>query len=130
MTPARARSRLYATLQALDLRLGAIHLEDGDGPGDAADQHALVQAREDATGERARLAEQRRHVVAALIRIEEKSWGQCIDCQDDIAPARLEAIPWASRCVACEARHESETRASTPVLDVRPPDYADGEEDS
>ncbi len=45
--------------------------------------------------ERALLTE----VEAALKRIEDGTYGKCIVCGDAIPEKRLEAIPWASRCV-------------------------------
>jgi DnaK suppressor protein len=45
--------------------------------------------------ERALLTE----VEAALKRIEDGTYGKCIVCGDTIPEKRLEAIPWASRCV-------------------------------
>lgn len=47
-----------------------------------------------------------RDINAALRRIEEGSFGECIDCGQEIPEKRLEAIPWASRCVRCEESKE------------------------
>jgi RNA polymerase-binding transcription factor DksA len=33
-------------------------------------------------------------------------YGKCIDCGTDIPLARLQAQPWAARCVACQERFE------------------------
>ena len=52
--------------------------------------------------ERALLTE----VQAALKRIEDGTYGKCIDCGKPIPEKRLEAIPWASRCVEDEAKLE------------------------
>ena len=41
-------------------------------------------------------------VMAALRRIRDGSFGICIDCESLIAPKRLAAVPWASRCVRCQ----------------------------
>jgi DnaK suppressor protein len=38
----------------------------------------------------------------ALARIDSEGWGVCVDCGDDIAGRRLEAIPWALRCISCQ----------------------------
>ena len=38
-------------------------------------------------------------VNAALERIDEGSYGTCAACGQEIAPARLEARPWASLCI-------------------------------
>lgn len=45
-------------------------------------------------------------IRAALTRLEEGRYGRCRKCAAEIEPARLEAIPYADRCVACadEAR--------------------------
>jgi DnaK suppressor protein len=48
---------------------------------------------------------QREEVLAALRRIEDNSYGRCIDCGGDIPEGRLEARPDAARCVNCQAKH-------------------------
>jgi DnaK suppressor protein len=45
-------------------------------------------------------------IAAALFRIEKNEFGQCMDCGEPIAKARLLAFPEASRCVECQTRHE------------------------
>ena len=42
-----------------------------------------------------------RVVQSALERIESGSYGVCDSCGEDIGQARLEAVPEATRCVAC-----------------------------
>lgn len=37
----------------------------------------------------------------ALLRIEEGTYGECAVCGKPIAPARLEALPTATRCINC-----------------------------
>ena len=50
-------------------------------------------------------------VDAALRRLEEGSYGDCFECGDEIAEARLRALPFAVRCKDCEeARENSERR--------------------
>ena len=110
MTRAQARSQLFATLQALDLRLRALHLDPPEPVGDAIDQQTANQLREEGLGEQARLIAHREQVIAALIRLEEGTWGQCITCNGPIAPDRLAAKPEAARCLGCETRYEAESR--------------------
>ena len=43
-------------------------------------------------------------VDAALRRIDSGSYGQCEQCHQPIAPARLEAVPEATRCIGCASR--------------------------
>ena len=48
---------------------------------------------------------QRDEVLAALARIEESTYGRCVDCAGEIPEGRLDARPDAARCVACQAKH-------------------------
>jgi DnaK suppressor protein len=43
-------------------------------------------------------------VDAALDRMDGGDYGLCADCGDPISGKRLEAIPWAVRCVSCQER--------------------------
>ncbi|MGO4879658.1 MAG: TraR/DksA family transcriptional regulator [Bryobacteraceae bacterium] len=43
-----------------------------------------------------------REVKAALRRIHDGSFGTCIECEWEISPKRLAAVPWASRCIGCQ----------------------------
>jgi DnaK suppressor protein len=38
----------------------------------------------------------------ALERIEDKSYGVCVHCEEPILPKRLEAVPWAIYCLKCQ----------------------------
>ena len=48
-----------------------------------------------------------RHVLLlireALDRIENKSYGTCVNCENPIQPKRLEAVPWTRHCIECQA---------------------------
>lgn len=46
-------------------------------------------------------------VEAALRRIDDGSYGECIECGIAIPHARLEANPAAVRCIACQEREEA-----------------------
>jgi len=45
---------------------------------------------------------QLRNIRAALLRIEQGSFGKCEECDEDIHPKRLTAIPWAALCIRCQ----------------------------
>jgi DnaK suppressor protein len=45
-------------------------------------------------------------IDAALKRIDEGSYGTCIDCGQQIRRERLEANPWASHCINCKRKLE------------------------
>lgn len=38
----------------------------------------------------------------ALARIEARSYGTCVNCEDPIQPKRLEAVPWTRHCIQCQ----------------------------
>ena len=47
----------------------------------------------------------------ALRRLEEGTYGNCFECGEEIAQARLRALPFAVRCKDCEeARETAEQR--------------------
>ena len=41
-------------------------------------------------------------VDEALARLEAGTFGTCVRCGDAIADERLEALPWAARCIECQ----------------------------
>jgi DnaK suppressor protein len=43
-----------------------------------------------------------REIADALLRIEDGSYGECLECQQPISAKRLDAVPWARYCVACQ----------------------------
>ena len=47
-----------------------------------------------------------RHILQlireALDRIEDKSYGTCVNCENAIQPKRLEAVPWTRLCIQCQ----------------------------
>lgn len=46
----------------------------------------------------------------ALGRLDAGTYGTCLRCERPIAPARLEALPWAALCIACQTVHDRERR--------------------
>ena len=59
---------------------------------------------------RDRAAQQLELVEAALTRLEGGAFGTCLRCGKAIAPARLEALPWAAHCIECQAIVDRERR--------------------
>ena len=43
-----------------------------------------------------------REISDALQRIEQGTYGVCLECDEPISVKRLEAVPWARYCVACQ----------------------------
>jgi DnaK suppressor protein len=59
-----------------------------------------------------------RKVDRALVRIREKTYGECEECSKDINPERLEALPWATMCVKCQELEERGLRKKRDEDDV------------
>jgi DnaK suppressor protein len=45
-------------------------------------------------------------IDAALVRIEQGTYGRCVSCANEIPLERLEANPWASLCIVCKRKAE------------------------
>lgn len=45
-------------------------------------------------------------IDAALQRIDEGSYGKCVDCGTPLPDKRLAVVPWASRCTPCQELFE------------------------
>jgi DnaK suppressor protein len=63
-----------------------------------------------------------RDARAALRRIDRGVFGTCVECEEDISPKRLVALPWAARCIACQERMDREgdaaENATEPLLEA------------
>ena len=54
-----------------------------------------------------------RKIDEAIQRLEDGSYGACVECGEEIAAARLSALPFAERCRSCQElkeSHEAEER--------------------
>ena len=71
----------------------------GDHTSDALEHTRTVGAAEN-------LERLEREVRLALEKVEAGTYGQCDGCGRTIARPRLEALPWASRCIECQVREE------------------------
>jgi DnaK suppressor protein len=67
--------------------------------GEASSQLAEVESRE------------LREIENALVRMKEGTYGKCESCEKAIAPARLQALPYATLCILC-AREDERSRSS------------------
>jgi DnaK suppressor protein len=45
-------------------------------------------------------------IDAALKRIQSDEYGVCANCQEELQQKRLEAVPWAKHCLACQEKME------------------------
>jgi DnaK suppressor protein len=48
-----------------------------------------------------------RRLRSAIDRIDDGSYGICLECEEEIAPKRLRAIPCAELCISCQERADA-----------------------
>ena len=111
-----ARAQLEQMLRELDSATTTLENEHAGESEELShfDQHPADTATElsDADREVAIIenaSDQREQVAAALKRIEDGSYGRCVDCGKEIPAARLEVRPEAARCVEDQEKHEAAT---------------------
>jgi RNA polymerase-binding transcription factor len=77
-----------------------------EGTQDLADKAANSYTKEflfyQSSNERTRL----QLIEEALSRIEEGSYGECVQCGEPVESKRLEAVPWARNCVPCQQKQD------------------------
>ena len=98
----RPRAALEAERKRLREELAAVIQAPGQmtyGSQAAAATQVFEQQRDLALRERAEL--QLALVEGALRRLAAGTFGQCVECGKPIAPQRLDALPWAERCIDC-----------------------------
>ena len=101
------KARLEAQLEELETRQARI-AEDLAEPLNPDSSEQAVEMEDDASleGQGALVAREIASVKRALARIEDGTYGECVRCGGDIAPARLEARPEAALCIDCARSNE------------------------
>jgi DnaK suppressor protein len=109
------RDKRRAVVEALDYlhkeNPGSLEDETGELVSGSADQHMADTATETVDREIDYTLEESdgRLLTAideALARIEAGTYGVCVNCGAQIAPERLEAMPWATLCIECKRKEE------------------------
>ncbi|GJL65195.1 MAG: DnaK suppressor protein [Nitrospirales bacterium] len=49
---------------------------------------------------------ERRQIEEALVSLEEGTYGMCAECGEEVSEKRLQALPFARLCVACQTNRE------------------------
>lgn len=96
------RGILEARRHELETRLGTLE-RDLDAPVTSDLEDQAIELEDDEVQESLGVAGLRELdlVRAALARVEDGSYGICLDCGDEISQARLEAVPHAPLCRNC-----------------------------
>ncbi|MBI3092536.1 MAG: TraR/DksA family transcriptional regulator [Candidatus Tectomicrobia bacterium] len=113
---ATVKTKLKEMKRALLARLGHTKGTEGfssdSGPGDYLDEASRTQNIELNYVLNDRDRQELRSIEGALERIEAGSYGECEDCGGPIEPRRLEILPFAVLCVACQEEREVQQRRS------------------
>jgi RNA polymerase-binding protein DksA len=101
------KARLEAELEELESRQSRI-ADDLAEPLNADSSEQAIEMEDDASleGQGALIAKEIASVKRALARIEDGTYGECVRCGEDIAPARLDARPEAALCIDCARSNE------------------------
>jgi RNA polymerase-binding transcription factor len=94
------REDLLSTTEVRNEASGTVHL-DQQSVGrlsrmDALQSQALAKAGQERANHQLRLIE------AALVRIDNEEFGECLECGEPINPKRLEIDPTCLYCIDCE----------------------------
>lgn len=76
------------------------------GPGDVIDDSSGHACKENMLASYSQNRTQLRKVELALKRISTGDFGICAACGDKIGLKRLQALPWATNCIACQEQSE------------------------
>ena len=77
-----------------------------DDSADATDQAVLSYEKEFLFSRGTQTHGQLAQVKSALERMQDGTYGECIECGETIGAKRLEAVPWTSYCIACQEKIE------------------------
>jgi DnaK suppressor protein len=90
----------------------ASNLESGtDGTQDIADQATTAYTKEFLLSIGDAERQLLKQVDAALEKMRLKKYGQCERCSETIGEKRLEALPFARFCIACQEEEEQQRKA-------------------
>ncbi len=106
------REAVSAALDNLH-RENSVSLEDETGElvSGSADQHLADTATETVEREIGNTLEEHDErllvtIDGALKRIDDGTYGKCVNCGAPIPEERLEAMPWATLCIDCKRKEE------------------------
>jgi DnaK suppressor protein len=100
--------RLTRQLRTKQMELSrSLHKRDDiviEKASDALDQVQLMGDRELAIRNLDRDSNALRQIHRALSRIANGTYGVCLNCEEDISPKRMAAVPWAAFCIKCQEK--------------------------
>ncbi len=100
------RSELLAQVADLDAEADITRWRDGGFDDDPADSGSANVERDRAQSLSSHARRMLTDVDAALVRMEEGTYGRCANCDTPIERDRLEALPYATLCMDCKRGEE------------------------
>ena len=79
---------------------------DGEATQDIADKAANSYTKEFLFSLSNTERDMLQQVDEALHRLDDHRFGFCVVCEDEVDRKRLEAVPWAKRCISCQEKQE------------------------
>jgi RNA polymerase-binding protein DksA len=111
--PADSRTRLLRRRAVLEQEIRAgVEKRTAERDGNVPDSGELATervARDVAMADIDRDAEELRAIDSALARLDQGTYGRCVECGAAIAEARLTHVPEAARCITCEQARDQRT---------------------
>src|ERR1019366_5848505 len=105
-TITRFKKSLATRRQELHLLLSVKHQEgrvvEPDHGKDEGDRATTSQTRELRFHQTSRDRSLLSAIEAALGRIDAGTFGECLNCEQEITINRLEAVPWVRNCITCQ----------------------------
>ena len=118
MNVEKYRDRLRVLEEELVRRLGReveVSREPGENLTDVADQSVIEELRDQYLARAQNDSDLLAQVRAALVRIDDGTYGQCLVDGKPIGEPRLEAVPWAAYCVKHQEEVETSGRGRPPL---------------
>lgn len=91
---------MLAGLRQPGVRWEEISIENSP---DTLDQVQRATEREMAIGRLENDCRRQHSILAALERIQDGTYGTCLECEAEIGIKRLNAVPWTEYCLECQA---------------------------
>jgi len=102
--------RRRVLLDAYERRRQAAEEASTSEPRDEADESVRLDAQDEAWRMAEAEARELVRIDATLARMDDDTWGTCLECGEEIEEKRLMALPTAARCITCqEAREPART---------------------
>ena len=113
---AAARKRLENVRDELDRSVAVLNVDHelhpivADYPQDPAGAGSNLAESDRAEAILAAAKARRLLVLDALVRLDNGSYGVCVDCSKPVPEGRLEVKPEAARCLSCQAKRDGRDR--------------------